>query len=137
MAEAPAYKVASEILIDRDANGAPRVRIDGMDLPFYTQGIAVKPPSLTELATVTLTFLAERVVVEDEQAARLFGAPHEWTDEEIDRETAPMRAQKELWEGPQPVEPKPLVVDRDTNHRTTCDFPSCMNPDHQVEAGGS
>lgn len=55
-----------EIVIDQDANGAPRITIDGQALPWYTAGIVVPPPSRDQMPTVVLTIPAEKVTMVNE-----------------------------------------------------------------------
>jgi hypothetical protein len=55
------HRLAKHIVVDRDENGAPRITIDGEQLPWFTQGIVTPAPSLREMPTVTITLLAEKV----------------------------------------------------------------------------
>lgn len=58
--------IAKHIIVDRDDRGAPRLQIDGFVFDFATAGITVPAPSLDEIPTVTVTFVAEKVTMLNE-----------------------------------------------------------------------
>ena len=55
--------IAKHIIVDRDDRGAPRLQIDGFVFDFATAGITVPAPSLDQVPTVTVTFVAEKVTM--------------------------------------------------------------------------
>jgi len=59
-------RLAKEIRVDRDEHGAPRITIDGGQLPWYTQGIVPRAPSLNEFGAITITIPAETVTLADD-----------------------------------------------------------------------
>lgn len=61
-------RFAKQIRVDRDENGAPRVTIDGQQLPWYTQGIVPRAPSLNDVAALTITIPAEHITLVDDWA---------------------------------------------------------------------
>jgi hypothetical protein len=62
------WRMPAEIVVDRTTpGGPPRVTIDGYELPWYSQGISVNDVTLKDFATVTITFVADRVVQVNEQ----------------------------------------------------------------------
>ncbi len=66
-----ADRLTREIVVDRDEKGAPRITIDGVVLPWFTQGIVPRPPALGELAALTITIPAEKITLADEHATVL------------------------------------------------------------------
>lgn len=62
--------LAKEIVVDQDANGAPRVTIDGREFPWYTAGIVVPTPSVDKMPTVVITIPAEKVTMVNEMLPR-------------------------------------------------------------------
>jgi hypothetical protein len=66
------WRMPAEIVVDRTTpGGPPRVTIDGYELPWYSQGISVNDVTLKDFATVTITFVADRVVQINEQPTGL------------------------------------------------------------------
>ena len=63
--------IAKHIIVDRDEHGAPRLQIDGFVFDFATCGIKVPAPSLDEIPTVTVTFLAEKVTMINDDGSAL------------------------------------------------------------------
>lgn len=59
-------RLAKEIRVDRDEHGAPRITIDGEPLPWYTQGIVPRAPSLDDTAALTITIPAEHITLVDD-----------------------------------------------------------------------
>jgi hypothetical protein len=58
-------ELAKHIIVGRDEQGAPRITIDGQVMPWFTNGIAVDPPSLDGMTALKLTIVAERITLDD------------------------------------------------------------------------
>ena len=87
--------IPNEIAIRRNESGGWSVHIDGAELPWPTQGISTPSWKIgDELPSVTLTIPAHRVTVDDG-----VHIPREWTAEDVDRVTEPMRLQNAIWGG--------------------------------------
>lgn len=63
----PDWRFAKVIRVENAPNGAPVISIDGEVLPWYTQGIVVPVPALGQSPTATVTFLADRVEMVNDQ----------------------------------------------------------------------
>lgn len=79
----PPPGIARRIVIDRDSAGAPRITLGDTVLGYLTTGISVEPPSLKGMATVTITFLAERVEVLDDKP-RTVAELTEWLRQDVE-----------------------------------------------------
>lgn len=65
--------IAKHIIVDRDEHGEPRLQIDGFVFGFALarHGITVPAPSMDEAPTVTVTFLAEKVTMINDDGSEL------------------------------------------------------------------
>jgi hypothetical protein len=68
--DAVGYTFAKEITVDRDERGVPRITIDGERFRWFTNGIVVPAPSLNEMPTATITILADKVTMLNEDRYR-------------------------------------------------------------------
>ncbi len=67
------FRLAKEIRVEADPSGAPHITIDDQELPWFTQGIVPSAPTMAGMATLTVTFLADKITLVNQQMPGLSG----------------------------------------------------------------